>query len=106
MGNHNYIFYLPFVAVLVLWIFFLKWLRQYGKTQAAKINKTEEYERRSAYGNAIGYIFGGLLIQAVVLINWSSIPPGNEPIVAITIIIGLASVLFGLYKVYRYHGKR
>lgn len=106
MDSQNYIYYLPFVAIVVFWIFLLKWLRQYGKAQAAKANKTEQYERRSAYGNAIGFIFSGLLIQLVVLINWTSIPPGNEPIAAPVIIIGLASVVFGLYKLYRYHSKR
>jgi hypothetical protein len=61
---------------------------------------------RSAYGNAVGFILAGVLIQAVVLINWSNIPPGNEPVAATTIFIGLASVVFGLYKLYRYHNKR
>src|SRR4029434_2028229 len=106
VDKHNYIFYLPFVAIVVFWIFLLKWVRRYGKAQAAKANKTEQYERRSAYGNAIGPILSGLLIQLVVLINWSSIPPGNEPIVATGIVIGLASMFFGLYKLYRYHSKR
>jgi len=106
MDNQNYIYYLPFIAILVLWIFFLKRLRQYGKAQAAKANKTEQYERRTAYLYAIIFILVGLLWQGTTLINWSSISPGNEPIAAMGIVIGLGFVVFGLYKFYRYHSKR
>ncbi|HKQ77109.1 MAG TPA: hypothetical protein VJ810_25660 [Blastocatellia bacterium] len=106
MDNQNYIYYLPFVAILVIFVFFLKRLRLYGKAQAAKANKTEQYERRTAYLYAIVFILLGLLWQGTTLINWSSIPPGNEPTAAMGIIIGFAFMLFGIYKLYRYHSKR
>jgi len=63
MDNQNYIYCLPFIAILVLWIFFLKRLRQYGKAQAAKANKTEQYERRTAYLYAIIFILVSLQIS-------------------------------------------
>jgi len=105
MDNQNYIYYLPFIAILVIWIFFLKRLRQYGKARAAKANKIEQYERRTTYSYAIVFILAGLILQMTTLINWSSISPGNEPIAAAGIVIGLAFVVFGFYKFYRYHSK-
>jgi hypothetical protein len=50
MDDHNYIFYLPFVAILVFWIFFLKRLRQSGKALAVKANKIEQYEKGMPMG--------------------------------------------------------
>jgi len=103
MKQNNYINYLPFILIFIFLFLLSRWQERRNRAKAAKGNKTDEYNKLKVYSSAFAFILSGLVFQLSML---SSLPPGNEPIAAIGIIIGLAFIVFGLYKVYRYHSER
>jgi hypothetical protein len=89
--------YIFFSALLVFMIWHLRRL----KLKAARLNKTEEFERAKARSAAVVYPSIGLFLIGMILFNRRSVPEGNEPVGFFMIGLGVVSILYGLYKLYR-----
>jgi uncharacterized membrane protein len=105
MNRNNYIHYLPFIFIVVFWFLWSRWRERRIKALEAKASKPEEYEKFKGYSRGVAYVFAGWVLQLSVAIFWSRIPPGNDALMAILMIVGLAIIGFGIYKFYRYRGE-
>ena len=96
-STENILSYLIFVA----WLSFFIWYMRRAKLKAAQLNKAQEFERAKMRGGAVIYPAIGALLIGMMLFNWQSVPQGNEPVVFLITGLGVISILFGLYKLYR-----
>jgi uncharacterized membrane protein YidH (DUF202 family) len=89
------------IIIVVGWLAFVIWFKKYSNRKAAEAGKSEEFERNKARVSIILYPVLGLMIIAVMLFALPNVPPGNEPLVALTVGFGVLFMLYGALKWYR-----
>ena len=77
---------------------FYFWSKRYLKNKVAESGKTEEFKRNKAQMSAFLYPLIGLVLIAMIVFQWRTLPPGNEPIAFIFIGLGFTAILYGLFK--------
>ena len=71
------------------------------KKKVAEAGKVEEYKQKKAAMAGVVYPIVGALFIGEVLFNWNSMPPENRILVYPVIVVGVALILYGLYKMRR-----
>jgi len=69
--------------------------------KAAEIGKAEEYRKSQTLATTIAYPLWGVVMIGIAVFNWSSMPPENRVLAYTFIAIGVALVLYGIYKMRR-----
>jgi Na+/H+ antiporter NhaD/arsenite permease-like protein len=91
----------PILAIVAAWLLLIFLLRRLQNTSAAKMGKSEELESRRKHMGAWGLIVAGVIFEGALVASWRNVPPGNEAVVAATIVIGVVCVVCGAYRLYR-----
>ena len=77
------------------------WSQRYLKNKAAEINKVEAYNQGKAVVSAIIHPIIGLILIAIMLFNWSRIPPENTGLAIGFIVFAAALIFYGFYRWYK-----
>ena len=88
-------------VVFVVIVLLVIWARRRQRGAAVRAGRGEEYDRNKARASAFVNLLAGAILVVVMLASWSSVPPGNEPVFALFLLVGLGGIFYGLYKWYR-----
>lgn len=88
-------------VVFVAAVLFGIWARRRQRGAAVSAGRGEEYDRGGARASALVSLLAGAVLIVALLASWRSVPPGNEPIFAVMLLVGVGGVLYGLFKWHR-----
>ena len=80
---------------------FFFWSQRYMKKKVAEAGKVEEYKQKKAAVMGVIYPIVGALFIGEMLFNWNSMPPENRILAYPVIAVGVALIIYGLYKIWR-----
>lgn len=101
MMKENYGSYLFWIGILIALCCYSWWAKRYAKRKAAEKGRLPEFETLTKKSAGISYIVWGVICILIPIFSLQSIPAGNESLVLWGVLIGLAFILFGGYKLWR-----